>query len=216
MEHKNYRYIWDVSVEHSSASVLASWRAWQHDRSCQVWPVVSQGLCSFVWLHQGNRWQRCLGTVGGYCRCSRTGGPSTCRSARSTKRKDKDSPSGGQTEALPADRPPLPSGEEPSASPLAGRRQRQPLPGLQIAQAVALLSHRRWERASGKWRRARDANGMVKARVSPAIELLEHVMRVPRPASSEALPWWQPFALSHFLEGVQDDCNTPTFLTLFE
>jgi hypothetical protein len=43
-----------------------------------------------------------------------------------------------------------PIGEEPSASPLAGRRRRQPLSGLQIARAVALLSHGRWEKASGE------------------------------------------------------------------
>jgi hypothetical protein len=43
---------------------------------------------------------------------------------------------------------------------------------------------------------------MVKARVAPAIELLEDVVRTPRPASSEALPWWHPFDVNHFLEGV--------------
>jgi hypothetical protein len=71
------------------------------------------------------------------CRCSRPGGPNTYRLAPSMKGKDKNSPSGGRTEALPADRPSLPSGEEPSASPLAGRRRRQPLSGLHIARAVA-------------------------------------------------------------------------------
>jgi hypothetical protein len=45
---------------------------------------------------------------------------------------------------------------------------------------------------------------MVKARVAPAIELLEDVVRVPRPASSEALSWWHPFAISHFLEGDKE------------
>jgi hypothetical protein len=62
------------------------------------------------------------------------------------------------------------------------------------------------ERASGKPRRAGGTNGMVKARVAPATELLKDVVRVPRLASSEALPWWHPFALSHFLEGVQERC----------
>jgi hypothetical protein len=42
---------------------------------------------------------------------------------------------------------------------------------------------------------------MVKARAAPAVELLEDVMRTPRPASLEALSWWHPFALYHFLEG---------------
>jgi hypothetical protein len=83
------------------------------------------------------------------------GGPITCRSARSMRRKDKDPPSGGEAKALPAGQPPLPSGEEPSASLLAGRRRRQPLSGLQIAQAVALLSHGRWEKASGAPHRVR-------------------------------------------------------------
>jgi hypothetical protein len=70
--------------------------------------------------------------------------------------------------------------------------------------AVALLSHRRWERTSGKQHRAGGTKGMVKARVAPATELLEDVVRTPRLASSEALPWRHPFALSHFLEGVQE------------
>jgi hypothetical protein len=55
------------------------------------------------------------------------GGPSAGRSARSTKAEDKASPPGGRTKTLPDDRPPLPNGEEPSASPLAGRRRRPPL-----------------------------------------------------------------------------------------
>jgi hypothetical protein len=33
-----------------------------------------------------------------------------------------------------------------------------------------------------------------------------HHVRGPRPASSEALPWWHLFALNHFLEGVQGRC----------
>jgi hypothetical protein len=47
---------------------------------------------------------------------------------------------------------------------------------------------------------------MVKERVAPATELLKDVVRDPRPASSEALPWRHLFALSHFLEGVQGRC----------
>jgi hypothetical protein len=60
------------------------------------------------------------------------GGPSTCRLARSMKAEDKDSPHGGQTEALPDGQPPLPSGEETPTCPLVGRRQRQPLSRLHI------------------------------------------------------------------------------------
>jgi hypothetical protein len=131
-----------------------------------------------------------------------SGGPSTCRLARSMKGKDKNSPSGGRTKALPAGRPPLPNGKEPSANPLAGRRQRQPLSGLHIARAVALLSHRRWERTSGKHHRAGGTKGMVKARVGPMTELLEDVVRTPRWTSLEALPWRHPFTLRHFLEVV--------------
>jgi hypothetical protein len=122
------------------------------------------------------------------------------------KGKDKNSSSSGRTKALPAGRPPIHSGEEPSANPLAGRRRRQ-LFGLHIARAVALLSHRRWERNSGKQLRAGETKGMVKARAAPAIELLEDVVRTHRPASSEALPWRHPFALRHFLEGVQERCQ---------
>jgi hypothetical protein len=47
---------------------------------------------------------------------------------------------------------------------------------------------------------------MAKARVAPATELLEDVVRGPLPASLEALPWWHLFALNHFLEGVQGRC----------
>jgi hypothetical protein len=47
---------------------------------------------------------------------------------------------------------------------------------------------------------------MVKKRVAPTTALLEDVVRDPRPASLEALPWWHLFALSHFLEGVQGQC----------
>jgi hypothetical protein len=79
----------------------------------------------------------------GYYRCSGIGGPSTYRSAHSTRRKDKDLPSSGRAKALLAGWPPLPSGEEPFASPLAGRRGRPPLSRLQIAWAMALLSHKR-------------------------------------------------------------------------
>jgi hypothetical protein len=50
------------------------------------------------------------------------GGPSAVRLARSMKAEDKDSPDGGRPKGLSGGRPPLPSGEEPSASPLAGRR----------------------------------------------------------------------------------------------
>jgi hypothetical protein len=78
------------------------------------------------------------------------GGPSTCRLARATRRKDKDPPSGGRAKALPAGQPPLPRGKEPSASPLVRRRRRQPLSRIQIARAMALLSHGRWEKASGE------------------------------------------------------------------
>jgi hypothetical protein len=155
---------------------------------------MSQGLHSFVWPYPNTRWQRCRGMAGGYSWCSRTGGPSTCCSAHSTKRKDKHSPSGGLTEALLAGRPPLPNREEPSASPLAGRRQRQPLPGLQIARAVASLLQ--------SWGHQWHGKGMAKARVARVTELLEDVVRFSRPASSEALPWQHLFVLSHFLEGV--------------
>jgi hypothetical protein len=51
---------------------------------------------------------------------------------------------------------------------------------------MALLSYRRWERTSGKQLRAGETKGMVKARVAPAIELLEDVVRTPRPASAMA------------------------------
>jgi hypothetical protein len=47
---------------------------------------------------------------------------------------------------------------------------------------------------------------MVKARVAPATEILEDVVRDPRQASSEDLPWRYLFALSHFLEGFQRRC----------
>jgi hypothetical protein len=47
---------------------------------------------------------------------------------------------------------------------------------------------------------------MVKARAAPATELLEDVTRTPQPASSEVLSWRHPFALYHFLEGVQGRC----------
>jgi hypothetical protein len=83
------------------------------------------------------------------------------------KGKDKNSPSSSQTEALLAGQPPLHSSEEPSANPLAGRRHRHPLSRLHIARVVALLSHRRWERISGKQLRARGTKGIVKARVAP-------------------------------------------------
>jgi hypothetical protein len=69
---------------------------------------------------------------------------------------------------------------------------------------MALLPHRRWERTSCKQHKASGTKGMEKARVAPAIELLEDVVRAPRPASSEDLPWRHPFALHHFLEGVQE------------
>jgi hypothetical protein len=54
--------------------------------------------------------------------------------------------------------------------------------------------------------RAGGTKGMVKTRVAPAIELIKDVVRAPRLASLEALPWQHPFALSHFLEGVQERC----------
>jgi hypothetical protein len=117
------------------------------------------------------------------CWCSRPGHPNTCRLARSTKGKDKDSPSGGRTEALPPGQPPLPSSEEPSTNPLAGRRRRQPLSGLHIARAVELIAHRRWERTNRKQHRAGGTKGMVKARVAPATELLKDVVRAPRLSS---------------------------------
>jgi hypothetical protein len=41
-----------------------------------------------------------------------------------------------------------------------------------------------------------------KARVAPTAELLEDVVRSSRMASSEALSWWCPLALHHFLEGT--------------
>jgi hypothetical protein len=47
---------------------------------------------------------------------------------------------------------------------------------------------------------------MVKVRAAPATKLLKDVMRTPRLASSEALSWRHPFALYHFLEGVQRRC----------
>jgi hypothetical protein len=75
---------------------------------------------------------------------------------------------------------------------------------------MALIPHRRWERTSRKQHRAGGTKGMVKARVARAIELLEDIVRAPRPTSSEALPWRHPFALSHFLEGVQDDARKRT------
>jgi hypothetical protein len=50
----------------------------------------------------------------------------------------------------------------------------------------------------------RGTKGMVKARAAPVAELLEDVVRTPRPASSEALSWRHPFALYHFLEGIQE------------
>jgi hypothetical protein len=43
---------------------------------------------------------------------------------------------------------------------------------------MALLSHRRWERTGGKQHRAGGTIGM-KARVAPATELLEDVVRAP-------------------------------------
>jgi hypothetical protein len=43
---------------------------------------------------------------------------------------------------------------------------------------------------------------MVKARAAPVAELLDDVVRASQPASSEALSWWHPFTLYHFLEGV--------------
>jgi hypothetical protein len=60
------------------------------------------------------------------------------------------------------------------------------------------------EVGESQWKttQSQDANGMVKARVAPATELLKDVVRVPRPVSSEALPWQHPVVLSHFLEGV--------------
>jgi hypothetical protein len=39
-----------------------------------------------------------------------------------------------------------------------------------------------------KQHRARGTKGMVKARAAPAAELIEDVVRTPRPASSKALP----------------------------
>jgi hypothetical protein len=140
----------------------------------------------------------------GYFRRSGPGGPSACRLARSTKAEDKDSPHGDQTEALPDGRPPLPSGEEPPATPLEGRRWRHPLSRLHIARAMVLIPHRRWEWTSRKQRRARGTKGMVKARVAPVVELLEDVVRAPRPASLKAMSWRHPLAINHFLEGVQE------------
>jgi hypothetical protein len=67
---------------------------------------------------------------------------------------------------------------------------------------MALIPHWRWERTSRKQHRVGGTKGIVKARVAPMIELLEDVVRAPRLASLEALPWQHPFALSHFLKGV--------------
>jgi hypothetical protein len=47
----------------------------------------------------------------------------------------------------------------------------------------------------------------VKARAAPAAELLEDVVRTPRPASSEALSWRHPFSLYHFQEGIKGRCT---------
>jgi hypothetical protein len=60
------------------------------------------------------------------------------------------------------------------------------------------------EVGESQWRTmlSQGANGMAKEKVAPTIELLKYIVRGPRPASSEALPWWHLFALSHFLEGV--------------
>jgi hypothetical protein len=70
--------------------------------------------------------------------------------------------------------------------------------GIPLSQAVG---ERQWRTTL-----SRGANDMAKARVAPTTELLEDVVRGPRPASSEALPWWHLFTLSHFLEGVQGRC----------
>jgi hypothetical protein len=78
--------------------------------------------------------------------------------------------------------------------------------GLHTARAVALIPHMRWERTNRNQHKAGGTKGMVKARVALATELLADVMRDPRLASLEALPWCHPFALSHFLEGVQEQC----------
>jgi hypothetical protein len=90
----------------------------KRDRSCHR-------ACAILFGHT----QATGGSVGG-ARPGATvgalglGSPSTDRLACATRRKDKDPPSGGQAEAQPACRPPLPRSKEPSASPLAGRRQR--------------------------------------------------------------------------------------------
>jgi hypothetical protein len=44
---------------------------------------------------------------------------------------------------------------------------------------------------------------MVEARAAPTAELLEDVVRTPRPTSLEALSWRHPFALYHFLEALR-------------
>jgi hypothetical protein len=44
---------------------------------------------------------------------------------------------------------------------------------------MALIPHWRWERTSRKQQRVGGTKGMVKARVAPTIELLEHVVRAP-------------------------------------
>jgi hypothetical protein len=64
------------------------------------------------------------------------------------------------------------------------------------------------EMGESQWRTTlgRGTNGMAEARVAHATKLLEDVVRGPRPASSEALPWWHLFALNHFLEGFQGRC----------
>jgi hypothetical protein len=165
---------------------------------------VSLGLRSFVGPHPGNRWQHCRGTAGGYYRCSGTGGPSTCHSAHSTRRKDKDLLSGGRAKALLAGRPPLPYSEE--RKPTCGKKTKiavvwaidSPDHGIPLSQEVG---ESQWRTTLG-----RGTNSMAKARVAPTTALLEDVMRGPRPASSEALPCWHLFDLNHFLEGVQGRC----------
>jgi hypothetical protein len=74
------------------------------------------------WRHARLAARQVTSSVTGRVGALDQGGPSACCLAHSTMAKDKGSPSGGRTEALLDGRPPLPSSEEPSASPLGGRR----------------------------------------------------------------------------------------------
>jgi hypothetical protein len=139
------------------------------------------------------------------CRCSGLGGPSAGRLARSTKAEDKASPPGSRIEALPDSWPPLPSGEEPSASPCGKKTKATASPAIYSRGRGAHLPQEVGENQL-KYCSARGSKGMVKTRAPPAAELLEDVVRTSQFASSEALPWQHPFVLYHFQEGVQGRC----------